>query len=119
VPAAVGHFLSAESERPLTIIYENARNLAPGVAAQDNSVGIRVTKDAFCRAIVAAFGKPITSTSANISGLPFDGSFDSIASELLEAADHVAVWRRDDPIDSLPSRVLRVFPDGAVEVIRD
>ena len=33
------------SEKPLTIIYSGARNLAPNLLAEDGSVGIRVTNE--------------------------------------------------------------------------
>src|ERR1035437_6171729 len=57
-------------DKPTTIVYSNAKNLAWNVIASDGTVGIRVTRDPFCRDLVKRFGKPIVSTSANISGDP-------------------------------------------------
>lgn len=51
-------------DKPLTVIYQGAKNVAKGVAAEDNTIGIRVTKDEFCKELISAFGKAIVSTSA-------------------------------------------------------
>src|SRR5512135_2173629 len=55
------------TEKPITIIYPGARNLAAGLVAEDGSIGIRIVKDDFCRQMIRTFGKPVVSTSANIS----------------------------------------------------
>src|SRR6218665_2922987 len=54
------------SEKPLTIIYPNAQGLAKSVLATDGSVGIRLTKDPLCLALIRSIRKPIVSTSANL-----------------------------------------------------
>ena len=56
--------------KPLTIIYDGARNLAPNLIAADGSVGIRVTSEEFSKQLCFRFRKAIVSTSANISGQP-------------------------------------------------
>ena len=56
------------ADKPLTIIYSGARNLAPNLLAEDGSVGIRVTSEDFSRRLCQQFRKAIVSTSANISG---------------------------------------------------
>ena len=58
------------SEKPLTIIYPEGINLAPNVTAEDGSIAIRIPKNDFCVELVRRFGKPIVSTSANVSGTP-------------------------------------------------
>ena len=47
--------------RPLTIIYDGARNLAPNLIAEDGSVGIRVTNEEFSRQLCFRFRKAIVS----------------------------------------------------------
>ena len=37
------------ADKPLTIIYDDARNLAPNLLAEDGSVAIRVTREDFSR----------------------------------------------------------------------
>src|SRR6476661_5217718 len=56
--------------KPVTVIYQHAKNLAKNLVNQDGSVGIRVVKDDFCRELITRFGKPVVSTSSNISGYP-------------------------------------------------
>lgn len=58
------------SDKPLTIIYPEGINLAPNVTAEDGSIAIRIPKNDFCVELVRRFGKPIVSTSANVSGTP-------------------------------------------------
>lgn len=58
------------ADKPLTIIYSGARNLAPNLLAEDGSVGIRVTNEDFSRRLCQQFRKAVVSTSANISGEP-------------------------------------------------
>lgn len=70
------------STKPLTIIYDGARNLAPNLIASDGSVGIRVTDEAFSKELCFRFRKPIVSTSANISGEPSPAVFSEISEEI-------------------------------------
>lgn len=58
------------AERPLTIIYDGARNLAPNLLAEDGSAGIRITREEFSRNLCMRMRRAIVSTSANISGQP-------------------------------------------------
>ena len=63
------------AEKPLTIIYEEAKNLPQEIIASDGSIAIRVTKDEFCKNLLGLFRKPLVSTSANISGDSAPSSF--------------------------------------------
>ena len=69
---------AAEGQRPLTIIYPNARNLAPNLLAEDGSVGIRITSEPFSKALCEQLRRPIISTSANFSGEPAAKIFSEI-----------------------------------------
>jgi L-threonylcarbamoyladenylate synthase len=105
-------------EKPLTIIYDGARNLPPELIAADGSVAIRVTKDEFCRYLIGALNKPIVSTSANISGMPAAASFEDIDPALLSQVDYVASWRRTERIKNQPSTIIRLRTNGEIEFIR-
>lgn len=108
----------SESERPTTVVYPGGRNLAPELLAPDGSVGMRVTAEEVSASLCRAFGRPIVSTSANISGEPAPAVFSEIAQEIIDAADYVMVSRRDDDSRSLPSRVVKINADGSVTVLR-
>ena len=107
------------SEKPLTIIYDNARNLAPNVVASDGSVGIRVTREAFSSQLCYRFGKAIVSTSANISGEPTPRTFSEISDEILEAVDYVVKCRRGEKKPTKPSSIIRLSAKGEIQIIRE
>ena len=73
------------ADKPLTIIYSGARNLAPNLLAEDGSVGIRVTNEDFSRRLCQQFRKAIVSTSANVSGQPGAANFSEISDEIKSA----------------------------------
>ena len=76
---AVAWDLIDYATKPLTIIYDGARNLAENLLAEDGSVGIRVTGEAFSKELCFRFRKAIVSTSANISGQPSPANFSEIS----------------------------------------
>ena len=86
--------------KPLTIIYDGARNLAPNLLASDGTVGIRVTEEEFSKQLCFRFRKAIVSTSANISGQPAPAVFSEISRKLsrrLIISLIFAVKRKDTP----------------------
>lgn len=106
------------SDRPLTIIYPGARNLAPELIADDGSVGIRLTSDPFCLKLIQRFGKPIVSTSANISGEPAPPYYSAIHERIIRQADYVVNWRRDEKQESRPSSIIKLDERGRIQIIR-
>ncbi|MEO7801296.1 MAG: L-threonylcarbamoyladenylate synthase [Ginsengibacter sp.] len=104
--------------KPLTIIYEQAKNLAPNVLAEDGSVAIRIVKDNFCKALIKALGEPIVSTSANVSGLPAPSTFHHVTQQIKNGVDYMVQHRRNDLNLALPSSIIKLKNDGTVEVIR-
>ena len=83
------------ADKPLTIIYSGARNLAPNLLAEDGSVGIRVTNEAFSQRLCQQFRKAIVSTSANISGQPSPHNFSEISEEIKSAVDYIVSYRQE------------------------
>src|SRR5690606_35915576 len=90
----VAYQLIEYADRPLTIVYSGARNLAPNVPAADGSIGIRIVKHPFCNQLLHRFRKPILSTSANISGSPAPGDYAAIAEEIRHGVDYIAAYGR-------------------------
>ncbi len=105
-------------ETPLTIIYPGGINLAPGVLANDGSVGIRIVRDDFCMELIRRFNKPIVSTSANFSGEPSPKSFGMITTDLLVSADYVVNWQSKTSTPSRPSSIIKLSLNGEIELIR-
>jgi L-threonylcarbamoyladenylate synthase len=106
------------SDKPLTIVYPQARNLAASVAADDGSVGIRVCMDEFCNELIGRFRKPIVSTSANISGDTSPSFFDEIQQKIIEAADYIVEYKREDRQKRQPSPVIKIEHNGVIKIIR-
>jgi len=53
---------------PITVISKSLGNTAKELEAEDNTIGIRIPDHPFTRKLIKQFGRPITATSANISG---------------------------------------------------
>lgn len=106
------------ADQPLTIIYPAARNLAPNLVGEDLSIGIRVTSDPFCKELIKALGRPLVSTSANLSGQPSPENFDAISEALKKGVDYTVQWRQDDMSHAKPSSIIRVGMRGEIEILR-
>ena len=105
-------------KKPTTFIYEGGIGLAPSIVQQDGTIGIRVTTDNFCRQLIKRFGKPIVSTSANISGYPPPVVFADIDIEIKNGVDYIVQHRQDDTTPSFPSSVIKWNADGSLTIIR-
>ena len=103
---------------PLTLIYSNARSLAPNLLGEDNSVGIRVTDELFSRTLCMRFKKPIVSTSANISGEPAPKCFAEISKEILEGVDYIVTYRQEEQTPAKPSHIIKLAENGEFTIIR-
>ncbi len=108
-----------ENTKPLTIIYPNARNLAPNLIAEDGSIGIRITHEPFSNALCAQLKHPLVSTSANISGEPTAHFFREISPEIINGVDYVCRFRRDDETPHEPSTIIKVNADNTFIIIRE
>ena len=118
VPESAELLLESDSVKPLTIIYPNARHLAPNLIAEDGSVGIRITKEPFSNALCAQLKRPIVSTSANISGEPTARYFKEIVRPILDFTDYVCLFRRDDETPHEPSTIIKINADNSFKIIR-
>jgi len=107
------------SEKPLTIIYSDAKNLATNLIAEDSSIGIRIANDQFCQKLIQRFKKPIVSTSANISGESAPANFSEISDEVIQSVDYVVEWRQDDYTKAQASGIIKLKPNGEVQIIRE
>lgn len=104
--------------RPLTIIYDKAVGLASNLVAEDGSIGIRITQEAFSSQLCRRFRKPIVSTSANISGTSGPLGFRDIAPEIIDAVDYVVGYRQDETVEAQPSSVIKLSESGVIKIIR-
>ncbi len=105
-------------DEPVTIIYSNAIRLASNVYAPDFTIGIRIVQDDFCKELIARFGKPIVSTSANFSGSETPVLFNHISPEIKEAVDYIVKYKQDVFTRSKPSTIIRLYQDGNYTLVR-
>ncbi|MCX6247796.1 MAG: L-threonylcarbamoyladenylate synthase [Bacteroidetes bacterium] len=105
-------------DRPLTIIYPNAQNLAKNVIAEDHSIAIRIVKNEFCISLIREFGKPIVSSSANISGEPAPLVFKCVSKEILDHVDYVVKMYQEVLQEVKPSRIIKLKENGEFLIIR-
>lgn len=104
--------------KPTTVIYEGVRNLAKNLINIDGTVGIRIVKDPFCKALIDALGKPLVSTSSNISGYPAPALFEDIDAEIKSGVDYIVQHRQEDRTPSAPSTVIKLSNDGSIHILR-
>lgn len=117
VPEVAWQLIDA-ADKPLTIVYDGARNLAPSLIAEDGSVGIRLTHEPFSNRLCQRMKRAIVSTSANISGEPSPRCFDDISEAIREAVDYVCTSRRDEHDNPPASNIIKLGEGGLFKIIR-
>ncbi len=110
------------NDRPMTLIYPGAITGAYGLAentvAEDGSVGMRIPLPGFWRDLVARLGRPLVSTSANVSGEPTPRRFAEIPEEIRGAVDYVVPASLERGSTGTASQIIKVGLGGEVEIIR-
>lgn len=107
------------ADKPLTVIYSGARNLAANLLAEDGSVGIRVTGEEFSKRLCQQFRKAVVSTSANISGQPSPKNFGEISEEIKSAVDYIVGYRQEETSNPKPSSIIKLGEGGVIKIIRE
>jgi L-threonylcarbamoyladenylate synthase len=110
--------ISRISDKPMTIIYPGVVGLASNLVAEDQTMGIRITGDPFCQQLIRQLGKPIVSTSANISGENPPANFSEISEEIKSAVDYVAGWRQNETRKGVPSSIIKIGLNNEIQIIR-
>ena len=106
------------SERPMTVVFDGGRNLAPNLLAEDGSVAIRITKEPFSKELCMRMKRAVVSTSANISGQPAPRCFSEISEEIKGAVDYICTSRQDEPPTQTASSIIKLGAGGEVTIIR-
>ena len=110
------------NDKPMTIIYPDAitgkYHLASNAVAADGTVGIRIPMMDFCKQMAWKLGRPVVSTSANISGQPSPKKFKDIPEEIISAVDYVVDPRIEAGSTGQASQIIKIGLHGEVEIIR-
>ena len=103
---------------PLTVIYDGAKGVAPELLAEDGSLGIRITKERFSQELCRRLGKPLVSTSANLSGEKSPSCFKEISQEIQDGVDYVVRYRQNENEGISPSNIIKISKGGLFKIIR-
>nr|MBC7613322.1 threonylcarbamoyl-AMP synthase [Pseudopedobacter sp.] len=114
----IAYDLIEYTEKPLTIIYSGAKNLAKNLINHDGSIGIRIPKHEFCQQLIQRFRKPIVSTSANISGEPTPTNFSEMSQTIIDGVDYVVDLEQESTEKKEPSTIMKLEADGKFIFIR-
>lgn len=106
------------SQKPLTIIYDHPRYLAPNLLAPDGSAAIRITREPFSQQLCLQFRRPIVSTSANISGQSSPQTFADISDEIRQAVDYICTSRQQERQPAQPSSIIKLSEGNVIKIIR-
>ncbi|MDR0790829.1 MAG: threonylcarbamoyl-AMP synthase [Bacteroidales bacterium] len=117
VPAAALNLMQSAKE-PLTIIYPTVRNLPLHLLSNNNSLGIRIVQHSYCQQLIRTLGKPMVSTSANLSGQPSPLSFDGIDLNIKHSVDYIADIEHNKISDFACSAIFLIDDNGSTTKIR-
>ncbi len=116
---SIAYDLIKNIDKPLTIIYPEAKNIAKNVVGEDKSIGIRIINDAFCKRLIKRFGKPIVSTSANLTGQPTPIVFSQISDDIKNKVDYIVNLHRKRITETKPSTIIKLEVDTEFKIIRE
>ncbi|MCB9266385.1 MAG: Sua5/YciO/YrdC/YwlC family protein [Lewinellaceae bacterium] len=105
--------------RPLTVLYEQGRNLPNSILSEDGQVAIRLVQDEYCRELIGRLGKPLVATAADLRQGYYPDNFGAISSDVIERVDYVSRHRRSEKERSRPSVVAQLSVKDELEFLRE
>ena len=113
----IAYDLIEYAEKPLTIIYSGAKNLAKNVINADGTIGIRVIKNPFCEQLLQRFRKPIVCTTPNKSSQVAQ-TFEDVSQEIIDGVDYVVPLEQELTTTKEPPTIMKLDADGRFAFIR-
>lgn len=104
--------------KPLTLILPGAAGVAPNLIPDEGTLGIRIPDHAFCRELLRRFGRPVVSTSANLSGEPSPRRLEEVAPEIVAGVQMTVDRRFEGHPTRKPSSIIAFAEDGSFQIIR-
>ena len=89
------------------------------MSGSDKTVCIRVVENDFCKEIIRRLGRPITSTSANLSGQPTALTYNDISEEMKQSVDYTVQLYHDVMSKPKSSTIIRLQEDNTFEIVRN
>lgn len=106
------------SDKPLTAILPGATGVAANLIPEAGTLGVRIPQHDFCQALLRKFGKPIVSTSANISGEETAKRLKDVVQEIIDGVDYVVNPRFEGKPTLKPSAIIAFGESNEVQIIR-
>ena len=103
---------------PLTLILPGATGVAENLIPEEGTLGVRVPDHEFCQKLLYKFGRPIVSTSANISGQKTPKNLTEVSKAIVEGVDFVVNPRFQGRPTGKPSSIIAFGEDSEVTIIR-
>ena len=110
--------IMSSSSIPTTGIFENAMHLPTCLVNSNGSIAIRIVNDPFCYELIETLGKPLVSTSANISSEKAPQNFTEVSEKIKSGVDYIVHHRQDDLSKHSPSKIIKLNDKNEIEFIR-
>lgn len=107
------------ADKPLTLILDGAVGVAPNLIPEEGTLGVRIPDHDFCRQLLRTFGRPIVSTSANLSGEATPVALQDVAREIVDGTDFVVDPRFEGRPTRKASSIIAFGEGGEVNIIRE
>lgn len=118
-PVAWELWEAAEGANPLTLILPGGKGVAANLLPAEQTLAIRLVQNEFCKRLIHRLGRPLVSTSANLSGQPTPATFDQISPVIREGVDWVADVSMEEPSAThKASSIIRLELDGSFTILR-
>lgn len=105
------------TDKPLTIVYPNGKNLSKLILGDDGSIGIRIVTEPFCKQLMQKLRSGLISTSANFAGEKYPVKFSEVDQEIIQKVDYVVNYGREKKSIS-PSQIIKINSDSSFKIIR-
>jgi L-threonylcarbamoyladenylate synthase len=107
------------ADSPLTLILPGGAGVSPGLIPEEGTIGVRVPRHEFCEALLRRLGRPLVSSSANLSGGATPLTFGDVPAEIRAGVDMTVDRRFEGRPTRRPSSIVSVGPGGEVKIIRE
>ncbi len=107
-----------QTNKPLTLVLDGPKNIAKNLIAKDNSLGVRIVRDGFCKRLIQELNAPLVSTSANLSSESTPAVFTEISPYILGGVDYIVNLHQNERIKRKSSTVIRLKNNVEIKILR-
>ena len=107
------------SDKPITLILNGGHGVSANLIPEEGTLGIRVVDHEFCTKLLYRLGRPLVSTSPNLSGEPTPLTFRSIPKVICDGVDFIVSPQFEGTSTKVPSSIISLNNSGVVNIIRE